>query len=150
VSGLEVAQFVNLFLVALLVGNETGTWAVVHPALNRVRLDANVPAEQEVYRRYGYFMPPLMILTIVSGVVVVSLADGDAFAAALAGLACVVAMQVVTFVGNLPLNKRILAASPDVPADEWWGWRRNWDRWHTLRTALNLSALASFILAALI
>jgi uncharacterized membrane protein len=81
---------------------------------------------------------------------VVSLAHGAAFAAALAGLACVVAMQIVTFVGNMPLNKRILAASPGVSETDWRAWRRSWDRWHTLRTALNFGALASFILAALL
>jgi hypothetical protein len=149
-SGLEIALLVNLVLVGLLVGNEVGTWAVVHPALNRVPLAASVAGEQSIYRRYGYVMPPLMAASIVSGVVVAVLASGGARVAAIVGVAALVAMQIVTFAGNLPLNKRILASPADVEADEWWGLRRDWDRWHTARSMLDLAALVGFALAAVL
>jgi len=31
---LKIARFVNLLLAGLLAGNEFGTWAAVHPALD--------------------------------------------------------------------------------------------------------------------
>ena len=149
-TALDGARFTNLLLAALLVGNEVGTWAVVHPALNALPFQASLRPEQAIVRRYGSFMPALMLLTIGSGIVVVSLRpDAPSFVLALAGVFCLAAMLAVTLARNVPINRKILAATLDTPPPTWWSLRRRWDRLHTVRVTLDLAALALFILAAL-
>ena len=58
-------------------------------------------------------------------------------------------MLGVTFAGNMPLNRRVLALSADDPSAEWLVLRARWDRWHTLRNALNFAGLAGLVLGAL-
>ncbi len=40
----DAVRLVNMLLAASLVGNELGTWAVVHPALHKLSFDREVPA----------------------------------------------------------------------------------------------------------
>ncbi len=144
------AAFVNLFLAGLLVGNEAGTWAVIHPALNALPFEANIRPEQAIVRRYGRFMPALMLLTIASGILVLSLRpQSPSFALTLAGVVCLVLMLAVTLAGNVPINRQILAATPDTPPPTWWSLRRRWDRLHAVRVLLDLCGLALFIVGAL-
>ena len=49
---LKIARFVNLLLAGLPAGNEFGTWAAVHPALEKLSIPELIQAEQEVTRRY--------------------------------------------------------------------------------------------------
>ena len=149
-TALDGAHFANLLLAALLVGNEVGTWAVIHPALNTLPFEANLRPEQAIVRRYGRFMPALMLLAIASGIVVVSLRPQSfSFALTLAGVLCLAVMLAVTLAGNVPINRKILEATLDTPPPTWWSLRRRWDRLHTARVVLDVAGLALFILGAL-
>lgn len=150
-SGLEVAQALNLLLAAVLVGNEVGTWAVVHPALNTLPFEAALRPEQAIVRRYGRFMPVLVPLTLASGVLVLSLGlSGISYRLTLAGVLCLAAMLAVTLVGNMPINRRLLSASLDTPPSAWWSLRRSWDRLHSVRVVFDIAALALLIAAVLV
>jgi uncharacterized membrane protein len=95
-------------------------------------------------RRYGSFMPALMLLTIGS------LRPGaPSSVLTLAGVFCLAAMLAVTLAGNVPINRKILAATLDTPPPTWWSLRRRWDRLHAVRVALDLVALVLLILAVL-
>ena len=149
-TALDGAFFANLLLAGLLVGNELGTWAVIHPALNTLPFEANLRPEQAIVRRYGRFMPALMVLAIASGFVVLSLRpDAPSFALTLAGVLCLAAMLAITLTRNLPINRKILGATLDTPPPTWWSLRRRWDRLHTARVALDVAGFALFILGAL-
>ena len=149
---LRIARFANLMLASVLVGNEFGGWAAVHPALYALPTRAHVRAEQAVTRRYGRLMPVVMTATIVSCVPVLSLTPdrrSAAYRCTLGGMLAFLAMLGVTFAGNMPLNRRILALSADDPPADWLALRARWDRWHTLRNALNFVGLACLVLGAL-
>ncbi len=149
---LRIARLINLVLASVLVGNEFGSWAAVHPSLGTLPPKAQVQAEQAVTRRYGVLMPFLMAGTIVSCLPVLSLIPNrrsTAFQATFAGMGCFLAMLGVTFAGNMPLNRRVLALSADDPPADWLALRARWDRWHTLRNALNFAGLACLVLGAL-
>ena len=45
---LKLARFTNLFLAGLMVGNETGGWFVLHPALHTLPRQAHIEAEKAV------------------------------------------------------------------------------------------------------
>lgn len=147
----EIPQFVSLIAAAVLTGNELGTWAVVHPAIQRLEFRQEVRAEQEITRRYGYVMPALMLLTIVSGfVTVASLGAGsESFALTLAGTLCFTAMLAITLAGNVPVNVRTLQFGEEGRPPEWRAMRRRWDRLHAARVALDAAGLACLALAAL-
>lgn len=144
----DVLQFTSLLSAAVLTGNELGTWAVVHPAVRRLGHREEVRAEQEVTRRYGYFMPGLMILVVASGFATAGLLDGEGRGLVLAASACYAAMLAITLAGNVPVNVRTLRfGEADDPA-EWRALRRRWDRLHTVRVGLDVAGLALLVAAA--
>ena len=149
---LKRARFINLLLSGMLVGNEFGGWVAVHPALNTLSLSAHIAAEQAVVRRYKAIMPFWMMSTIISAMPVLAQVQdrrSPTFRLTLAGMSCFLAMLIVTFRGNMPINNQILLASPDAPPANWGHLRKRWDRFHTLRNLLNIAGLSCLILGAL-
>jgi uncharacterized membrane protein len=149
---LNIARFVNLVLAGMLTGNEFGSWVAVHPALNGLPWPAHLRAEQAVTRRYGQIMPTFMSATIASFFPVLALSRdrrSTAFRFRLAGLLCYGVMLAITLRGNVPLNNRLLALSPDTPPDEFLAVRERWTRLHTARNMLNLTGLACTVGATL-
>jgi uncharacterized membrane protein len=146
----KAARFVNLVLAGLLAGNEFGTKAAVHPALERLRPPERVRAEQEVTRRYAVIMPFWMSSVIVSCLPVLALSrKTSAFLPTLVATACFVAMLASTLIGNVPINDRVLELSPETDVQEFAELRERWDRLHTLRVALNVAGLAFLCVGAL-
>jgi hypothetical protein len=148
-----VARLVNLVLAGMLTGNEFGTLAGIYPALDRITPMARMEALQGVYRRMGGIMPFYMLSTLASFVPVLVLQRRPgtaAFRFTLAGLACYVAMIMITRKGNLPINARI-EELPTVEAslDEFRELRERWTRLHAARNILNVAGLAFTSLGAL-
>ena len=145
-------RFINLLLAGMLTGNEFGGWIGFHPALATLPQPAQLQAERAVTRRFGAIMPFFMTATIVSCVPVFARGSdrrSSTYRAALGGMLCYLTMLGVTFVGNMPINRRVLAASPDAPPTDWNALRRRWDRWHTLRNGLNILGFGLLIASAL-
>jgi uncharacterized membrane protein len=150
---LKQARFTNLLLSGMLVGNEFGGWVAVHPALSTLPPAAHIAAEQAVVRRYKAIMPFWMTAVIVSAFPVLGRVEdrrGTSFRLTLAGMSCFVAMLIVTFGGNMPINREVLELSPDSPPPNWQQLRTRWDRFHTLRNLLNIAGLSCLILGALV
>ena len=150
--GLRIARLVNLMLAGVLTGNEFGGWAGTHPALRTLPTEAHVRAEQAITRSFGALMPFVMTATIVSCLPVLSLIRDRRsmpFRLTLGGMFCYLAMLGVTFAGNMPVNRRTLQVSPEAPPADWLALRARWDRWHTLRNALNFVGLGLLTTAAL-
>jgi len=148
---MKAARFANLFLAGVLTGNEFGGFVGFHPALYRLPTQAHASAEQEITARFGKIMPPFMVATIVSFVPTLSLTrDTRSFRFTLAGMLSSVAMLAVTFVGNMPANRRTLDLDPrTVSRDELLALRRRWDRFHAIRNLLNAAGLIFAILGTL-
>ena len=99
-------------------GQEFSGFVAIYPALGRISPLplARLEAEQEIYRRLGGIMPYYMGSSIASFLPVLALQRrprSSAFRFTLAGLACFVAMGVITRTGNLPINARI----EELPAE---------------------------------
>ncbi len=147
---LKIARFVNLLLAGLLAGNEFGTWAAVHPALEKLSTPERVRAEQEVTRRYAKIMPLWMSSVIASCLaVLVSSRRTSSFLPILLGTACFVAMLVSTAFGNMPINNRVLELSPESDSEEFLRLRERWDRLHAFRVLMNVAGLGFLCLGAL-
>jgi Domain of unknown function (DUF1772) len=152
-SSLKAARLANLVLLGMLTGNEFGTLAGVYPALDRISPMARLEALQGIYRRMGGFMPPYMLSTLGSflPVLVLQRRPGTAaFRFTLAGLACFVAMVVITRRGNLPINARIEELPAEESSLEEFGeLRERWTRLHAVRNVLNVAGLVFTSLGAL-
>ena len=124
----------------------------MHPALDTLPDSPRLQAEQAVYRRYGQIMPFLMTSTVASGIAAGSVRDAASVEGRLtkAATGCYTAMLVLTLVGNIPLNKELLAL-PDDPAGrtKLAELRDKWDRLHTARNLLNLAGFGLTVAAAL-
>jgi Domain of unknown function (DUF1772) len=144
----EAVQLLNLVAAGVLTGNELGTWAVVHPAVQKLPFAEEVRSEQEITRRYGYFMPGLMLLTIVSGFVAGGLVESGDRGLVLAGSTCYAAMLAITLTGNVPINVRTLQFARDGDEHEWRRLRRRWDLLHLARIVLDVAGFALLACAA--
>lgn len=143
-----LTELIALTVAALLLGNEFGTWGVVHRQLARLPVPQHVAAEQALHRGYGMVMPVLMSATILVGIVA-GLLDPAGRTLFFAGAACFVAMLAVTFVVNIPINNATVRAHPDIDPGEWRALRRRWSRGHDARVALDLAGYCLYVLAAL-
>ncbi len=93
-----------------------------------------------------------MTSTVASGVAAGGLRDGASLEGRLARAAtgCYTAMLVITLIGNIPLNKELVAL-PDEPAGHarLAELRDKWDRLHTARNLLNLAGFGLTVAGAL-
>ena len=152
-TALKIAHLVNLILTGMLTGNEFGGRVAVHPALSTLPARTHIQAEQAVYRRYGAIMPLFMTSTIVSAIPVLSLTrdrKSTAFRFTFGGMMCFALMLLVTLIGNVPINRRLLELSPQEESyEEFLELRKRWDRLHTVRNLLNIAGLSFSCLGAL-
>jgi hypothetical protein len=146
----KIVRFVNLLLAGTLTGNEFGTLAAVHPALEELSPPERIRAEQEVTRRFGTIMPFWMGSTGVSCVLAMLSSRGSAgFGRTLLGTVCFLSMLTSTRLGNVPINDRDIDMDPEKDQEEFARLRRRWDRLHALRVALNVTGMAFFVSGAL-
>jgi len=146
----KIVRFANLTLAGTLTGNEFGTLAAVHPALEELSLAERMRAEQKVTRRFGAIMPFWMGSPVVSGVMAVLFSRGKpGFGSTLLGAACFLAMLASTTIGNVPINDRVLELDSERDQEEFARLRERWDRLHALRVALNAAGLALLVSGAL-
>lgn len=146
----RTVRFVNLVLAGMLAGNEFGTWAAVHPSLEKLSTPDRIRAEQEVTRRFAAIMPAWMGSTVVSCVLALLFSRGSTGSrSTLLGTACFVGMLASTRIGNVPINNRVLEIDPEKEQEEFAELRERWDRLHTLRVVLNVAGLGFLISGAL-
>ena len=142
----RTVRFVNLVLAGMLAGNEFGTWAAVHPSLEKLSPPERIRAEQEVTRRFAAIMPAWMGSTVVSCVLALLFSRGSTGSrSTLLGTACFVGMLASTRIGNVPINNRVLEIDPEKEQEEFAELRERWDRLHTLRVVLNVAGLGFLI-----
>lgn len=141
-------RLVALVVAALLVGNEFGTWAVVHRQLARLPVPQHVAAEQAMHRGYGVMVPILMVATLLAGLLA-AIVVPEGRVLFLLGVACFAAMLAVTFAVNIPVNTATVQARPDIDPLRWRRMRRRWNRAHDARVALDLLGYCCYVLAAL-
>src|SRR4028119_526572 len=102
---LKTVRLANLLLAGTLTGNEFGTWAAVHPAVERLSPPERLRAEQELTRRFGAIMPAWMGAALASSLAATALARGSAgFRSTLFGALCFAAMLASSRLGNRPIT----------------------------------------------
>jgi uncharacterized membrane protein len=145
----EALQFANLWLVGMLVGQEFSTQVAVNPAARALPVPCQVTFQQSLARRYKGLGPLLFFSTLGTAVALAVTIDAAGRGYAIAGSACLLAMVVLTFAGNMPVNLWTFEQTGAVDPAEWATRRRRWDRFHEVRVLLDSAAFACFLLALL-
>ena len=132
-----------------LAGMELASWAVVHPAMARLEHVEEVHAEKALYRRFATVQAPQMTIALAGTALTASALNGNARTLAIVATGCLAGMLALTFAGNMPVNLAVLRwEEPGDPAD-WRRLRRRWDRIHTVRIALDISAFVLLVASCL-
>jgi len=145
----KTIRLVNLLLAGMLAGNELGTWAAVHPALEELSPPERLRAEQALTRRFGAVMPAWMGSALASCFTAALSSRGSAgFRRTLLGALCFAAMLASTRLGNVPINARTLELTEE-DIEEFERLRGRWGRLHALRVALTTAGFAALVSGAL-
>lgn len=145
----NIARFVLLLLLSLLVGTMFGIWVGYNPA--SLSATAYVEQQQNAIRAFNVLLPTI-------GAFCILLTAGLAFAArsdsrtrymhVVAAILMVVAALVTRF-ANQPINAIIMSWGAQAPAADWMQLRNDWWQWHIVRSVAGIGALAITFVAVL-
>ena len=136
-------------LAGSLAGMELASWGVVHPAVWRLSHLEQVHAEKALYRRFGQVQAPQMALTLTLTGATAAASAGRTRALAGVATGCFTAMLALTFAGNMPINLAVLRWQEPGDPERWRTLRRRWDRFHTVRVALDTTGFGALVAACL-
>jgi len=144
-----IIRFVDLLLVALLVGTIFGIWIGFNPA--GLSPATYVEQQQHAIRALNTFMPLLGALCIVLTIALAVLTKKDRRTRYLliATAVCLLMAGVVTRFENQPINSIVMTWTPQAPPANWMELRDRWWQWHIVRTLAGIAALCLLISAVL-
>ncbi len=145
----NMIDFADLLFAGLLAGAMFAVFLMMRPA----GLDAAtyVLQQQNAVRAFNNIMPLLGGLAVVL-TLAAALAAGENRARTVllvAAALCLIAAGLITRFLNQPINAVVMTWSAQAPPADWTMLRDEWWRWHLVRLACALTALALVIAAAL-
>ena len=146
---LTIIRFIDLLLVALLVGTMFGIWAGFDPA--ELSASTYVEQQQRTIRALNTLMPLLGAVCIVLTIVLAVLTKDSPRARYLlvATIVCLLIAGIVTRLKNQPINSLVMTWDFQAPPANWREFRDQWWQWHIVRTVAGIAALCLLILAVL-
>ena len=147
---LTIIHFINLLLVALLVGTMFGIWIGFDPA--GLSAATYVEQQQHTIRALNTLMPLLGAVCIVLTIVLAVLTQGNPRGRYLlvAAVVCLLIAGVVTRFRNQPINGLVMIWNAQAPPANWTELRDQWWQWHIVRTVVGIAALCLLIVAVLL
>jgi uncharacterized membrane protein len=145
----NIARFLLLFVLALLVGTMFGIWVGFDPSA--LSAAAYVEQQQNAIRSLNALLPAMGAACIVLAAILALLSKPNPRARVM--LAAVVVLLViaalVTRFGNQPINAIVMTWSAQSPPAQWVQLRDQWWHWHVVRSLAAMGALALAILSVL-
>jgi uncharacterized membrane protein len=142
-------DFTDLLFTSLLAGTMFAVTLMMRPA----SLDAAtyVVQQQNAIRALNDIMPLLGALTIVLTLTAAYGAGENRVRMILlvAAAVALIAAGLITRLRNQPINAVVMTWSANAPPADWTTLRDEWWRWHLVRLACALTALALVIASAL-
>ncbi|MZD07794.1 DUF1772 domain-containing protein [Streptomyces sp. SID5785] len=140
----------SFFAVAALLGGGVTAGVLfavalsVLPALFAMDTGTYVYAHQLLGRNWDPTMPVIVLSTTAVNVVLAVLGDGGARGLFVVSAVLLLGVSGVSHLCNVPINRRVKSITDpaDIPTD-WADPRPLWRRFHYLRTALSVLALAT-------
>jgi hypothetical protein len=142
---LRVAQFVHLFLFALVLGVFWGTWFSLSRSIRSITAPMFLEVGRTMIANLGGPMAVLMPTTLLSAVPVLigfhRRQRRTAFRLGLAGVGLLLVALVITLTVNVPIDNAINRWTVETLPADWRSIRDRWEVFHTLRT---FACLAGF------
>ena len=146
---LTMISFIDLLLVALLVGTMFGIWIGFNPA--GLSASTYIEQQQHTIRALNMLMPLLGAVCIVLTIVLAVLTKDIPRARYLlvAAVVCLLIGGIVTRFKNQPINSLVMTWNAQAPPANWTELRDQWWQWHIVRTVAGIAALCLLIVAVL-
>jgi uncharacterized membrane protein len=146
--GTTVLQAVGVIFAGILAGEEFIVRYGVQPALDNLDDRSHLAARIALVRTLRIVVPVLMLATAALAVAVLVTGRGqDAAGWRWGGLAALVAFILLSFLGTVPINMKVIDWQPDQPPAHWQAVVRRWQRLDTLRSTAAILAFACFVIA---
>ncbi|GAA1019605.1 hypothetical protein Aple_087150 [Acrocarpospora pleiomorpha] len=142
----DVVQYIGLFLLGVLAGEELIVCYGIHPALSSLDDRAHLLARQALVRRLRVVVPIVMLPAAALALVRLATVTGSGLALRWATLVAMVAFLLLSFLGTVPINIKVNDWRVDAPPADWKAVIRRWARIDMLRST---SATAAFLFAVL-
>jgi uncharacterized membrane protein len=115
----------------------------VLPALFAMPTDRYVYAHKLIGRHWDPTMPVIVLCSTLVDLVLAFLAPAGRVRVLFAVAAVLLlGVSIVSHYCNVPINRRVKAVDPETIPPDWRDPRPLWRRWHLLRTALAILAVA--------
>ena len=125
---LTLLTFANLFFLGLLAGTEFIVRFGVRNPLNVLEPQPQIRLRQALIRQMRVPVPILFLLSTASSLGVTWLdRAGTGFLPRCAAMAFILVWILATFAGTVPINKKVLAWTPDEPPGTWRKTIRLWE-----------------------
>lgn len=145
----KLILFGSLLFVGLTAGSAFVVWFVYNPVgLTPAFYVANM---QHAIRVLTIPLPTIVILGLIFTVIACFQARRNhaAFFLLLAGSICVLAVGLITRLGNIPINNQIITWSAASPPINWNEFAQQWLRLQTARVILQIAAFSCVSIAVL-
>jgi len=144
----RAVRWATLLLAALVVGVMFGIWLGYDPA--GLSGPAYVEVQQAAIRAMNVRLPVMGAIVILLTIACAMLAkrEGRRAYPYLIAAGLFIAAGLITRLLNQPINAVVITWDPHNPPAAWTMLRDQWWRWHTLRTAAGVLALAVLLFAA--
>jgi uncharacterized membrane protein len=150
---LKIAQFINVFLFALVAGVFWGTWFGLSRSIASITPETFLETGQTMIANLAWPMRILFPAAILSSLPVLFLlfrqGPATAFYFALTGLLMFIAALLITLLVNVPIGYQIKQWSSASLPSNWEQVRDRWQFYHTIRTFISLGALGCTLASSL-
>jgi uncharacterized membrane protein len=150
---LRVAQFVHLFLFALVLGVFWGTWFSLSRSISSITAPTFLEVGHTMIANLGGPMAVLMPTALLSAVPVLigfhRLQRRTAFRLVLGGVGLLLVALVITLTVNVPIDNAINRWTVETLPVDWRSIRDRWQAFHTLRTFASLAGFGCALAAIL-
>jgi uncharacterized membrane protein len=150
---MRIAQFINIFLFALVSGVLWGTWFSLSRSIASITPAGFLEIGRTMIRNLAWPMRILMPASILSALAVLLLLfhsePAGAFYLELAGFLLFIVVLLVTLLVNVPIDNLIKRWTLETLPSDWKSIRDRWQRYHTVRTFASLGGLGCALASAL-
>ena len=149
---IEILNVIAIIVAGLMVGNELGIAAFVHPSLDRLPDEVHLPVAKALARVLGRVMPfwYALVFLLTLAVAMSQWHQSGRLPVWLAASAILWVLAIGYSITILvPINNRIASWEKVIPPADWKTFRRKWDRHHRWRVVLLTTAFA-FLIAGVI
>ena len=143
----DVVQYIGLFLVGVLAGEELVVRYGIHPALSSLDDRAHVLARQALVRRLRVVVPIVMLPAAAFAVATLVVVTGSGLAMRYAAVAAMAVFLLLSFLGTVPINIKVNDWQADAPPVDWKNLVRRWARIDVLRSTAATAAFLFLVLA---